>query len=922
MRLALAQFVRLALVFILVASQVTAQNDQNVRRLVRTQLYAGINEAVRADQSFSIPLSVLRQLVDQRLSDAAWQDVRTVAIKETPYTQLDTGEALLRTISTELAVVRQTAIAESLSGISSSTIFQSDISLIPSDTTLNKLQRDLQASAASNFHALVVFQSKLSPIQAAAVKEVIADFDSNGNRAEILKQATDAGHQITELLKEPSLDASKLNAQAVSVLKELNDKTRMFLGSSPTVEPQLRSYCQKLADLASIIGQPGTPPKGTALPNLPKLTPELSVGFLQSIVQLHDAHAAFSNALNNEGATLAEGLQNGIGVLNGGWGQLVDAVNKVTPPTAGQNILPDQIKNLQPFISDFNSLNNILKGDQPLGVPQLSRALTAVGVLPQGTVLIQASTALSDIVARKGDYTSAVTGVLSTLSVLNQNGISIPGMQQLAPVLSTANSILKAAGPLTTIAGFASGLSAFSLIGGLGGLGGGGDDAIAGALSQINAKLDMINSKLDTVLVDLNKLSEQIAKDHAEEMNALEAIGWDVARTYKLIVLELHDQVGKPCLRASDPTEVDRQAQLDKCENALADIYATRTPLSDPPKELTFETNLVSLEKSTGDTSLGQFKQELTFRRDLSNLLATTDCQGLVYPSSDFDQLRYKVDSYGSSDNARQCASLLQSNLLEPGVVSQYVTWEQNALAATPRLGQQQAVGWWQRNGAALKDRWANKELPLLNLAIIQQTAVSGDILLRELTAAVDEAFSNDDKLAALHKIWNTNGVLPENIARYWLWSNMKGLNGGVPNGDTAQSQSDAHQQWRRTLYAFAWESGDDRYWYLLTKADPSKVRFALTPRNIVKPDGTDGKEMIWTIQFRDLDPVPMPRPSETNLLEFRWPSTLVQLVSARDQILEALGGMGYVEQAWAKSDNKETAKNLLEVLIITAPKK
>ncbi len=151
-------------------------------------------------------------------------------------------------------------------------------------------------------------------------------------------------------------------------------------------------------------------------------------------------------------------------------------------------------------------------------------------------------------------------------------------------MLTTANSILKAAGPIATIAGFASGLFAFGAIGGLGGLGGSGDDAIGAALQQINEKLDKINSKLDTVISKLDALSDQMAKDHAQVMNALEAIEFDVARTYYLMTNEMPNRVRNPCVRSTDSTEQYLSEQLKSCDDALANIYIADLLRNGPPR--------------------------------------------------------------------------------------------------------------------------------------------------------------------------------------------------------------------------------------------------------------------------------------------------------------------------------------------------
>lgn len=913
--------VSLTVSFALFCTSVSAQDAD--RKLVRGVLYDKIISDVDTSKPSLVPLSVLRALIDQHLqNDQSWRNLRASGVGHTPYRKLDASEALIEELEHQVSVSREQIIAQTFAGFSTSPAFALDRNLIPGDRSLADLQQRLQIVASAELQSLKTLQSSVVPVKVAAIKAVLADLGSTDTATPMLKKAEDATAEIRRLIQKPTLediDLATLRKQGRIVLEVFNDKARKALGELPTTQSAAKAFYQQLADISTLVTTPVTVNKGLAAPKLSALTPELSVQLLVSLDSMHGAEALLSQTLNKQGQVLADGLQDGVGALSSRWNQLAYAAGKISPELIKDNQLPDQVRNLAPFIRDFDSLNDVLTGSEPVGVPQLSKALSAVGILPHGTALVQASDALSEIMTAKGSYTTAATGLISSLTALNSAGIPIPGIQQLAPVLTTANTILKAAGPLATIAGFASGLSAFSAIGGLGGLGGGGDDAVGAALSQINAKLDQINNTLKTVISKLDALSDQITKDHLQVMNALEAIEFDVARTNVLITNEMHNTVRSPCLRSSAPTEQYLAEQLKKCDDALADIYVTDTPLSTPPFQLTFETNLRSY--NLGKNALTEFTDELTFRQNLTNLLSNTDCEGLAYPSADLDNLQYKIDEYGKSTTPRSCSALLQSSLIEPGILRQYIKWEQTAFAATPRLGQKEAIRWWQTGGPKIRDRWVSKELPLLNLAIAQQAGISGDVLIGELSEILDQSLTDDSKRASLKQVWKDKGVLPDNVSRYWMWSKIRTRTLENANDQpVGKPKREEIGPWVRTLYAFAWESGDDSYWYLLTGASRKNVHFNRVPTTRTGLDGKQISEMIWEVTFSDLDPVQMPKPTEMNLLELRWPSTLTQVVEARNLLLDALASMDVVNLS--NASKKDAIQNVLEGYLVSSASK
>jgi hypothetical protein len=253
--------------------------------------------------------------------------------------------------------------------------------------------------------------------------------------------------------------------------------------------------------------------------------------------------------------------------------------------------------------------------------------------------------------------------------------------------------------------------------------------------------------------------------------------------------------------------------------------------------------------------------------------------------------------------------ALARSRRFKP--VSPAITWEQDALAASASFPRAQALQWWQKNWPSLRVRLAEKELPLLNTAIAQQAGVSGDVLIPTLSKKVDDAFTDAAALAALKKVWNVNGLLAENVAQYWVWSKMKRR---APAAGESSALS-RNTQWTRSLYALAWESGDESYWRAVTHLPAgAPVKFAMVSR---PPENGGG--WIWTVQFRDLEPVPHPEPAEMNVLQLRWPTSLSILVEARARVIETLSGAEYVQETWKKKP--EAARDLLEAFAAAIPK-
>jgi hypothetical protein len=868
-----------------------------VRINLRDQLYSGMGGTV------VIPISVMRDMVYAASNSPAGRNLHDAVVQVSPYTQLIKGDELIKKLQNDISVLRQSATSASFQQTSGSTDLVAEFSTASSDLTFVNLQHDLQRVATTKLDTLMNLHRALAPIQAGAIKAIIADYNNPAARSAALLQSGAAGKQLQVLLGRASsdhIDVATLQEQGDVILKSLNSQARALLGTVPTQEASIVAFYKHLADISSATAQSLRIVGSQQLPNL---STQQGLALLGALGVMNTSRDAFADALHRtdqQHHDLADNLTDGVT-------QLVSRWDTIPKDLAKSNF------NAESLANGFQNLVGQLQGRQLPGVPALAMTLSAAGVFSAGSPLAQTSLAVTDLMSRKGDYTNAATGLISTLSTLNKAGISIPGIQQLGPVLSTANSILRAAGPLGTIAGLASGFSAFNLIGGLGGLGGGGgDEAVTQALAQINQKLDVMDRKLDRVIDGLEKLDDKITLYHDQEMHALEGITFEVVRTHELLTLTIHQQVQAPCLRATNPNDPDPLAQLNLCINAINNAFPGRPPLKEPPTALAFEKNVgdYNLTNPLEQTALDRWKLELQFRADLSKLLAKSDCQGLMYPSSDLEKVEHQYVKYSEGRTSSNCGLILQTSLVEPGITANYINWQQDAIAASAQLPRKDAIAWWQKNSQGLRELWEAKELPLLDQAIAQQAGISGDVLLPLLSKKLDDALDNAAGMAELKKVWAANGLLAENIARYWIWNKIR--NGGQPEADAERSR------FFRTLYSFAWESGDDAYWKLLTKSSKA-VRYFVRPPSSSDSAGED-QPVTWMIQFGDLAPVAMAAPSEMNLLEVRWPSSLTDLVQARERVLEVLTGTELVEQTWRA--NASSARDILEAATVGTPKK
>lgn len=861
----------------------------------------------------ALPIPVFRELFYRTASTSSkWANIHEIIVSSGSFRQLPDAEAFVKKMETDSFLLRNDILSASIERFGGTDALASELSLATGDRSFVDLERDLQKVAADRLSDLKELQRRLAPLKGSAIQTLVGSIGDVQQRSAALAQAQKAGQEILQTLAKPYLAATDLKTmqeQASTITKTLTDPAQKLLALVPNKEAELRAYYKNLADLSSGLNEQ----IGRIAPGqFPKLTLPQSVKLMESLGAIGNAHDGLISAISakdKEGRDLLGQVQAGVKTLTASW----DALPKSVSGDPRTELL----------VSGFRGFASAIQGEHLPGLPALASTLSAAGVFPQSTAsaLGQASISINALMSKKGDYANAAMGLLGTLSDLDAAHVPVPGIKQLAPVIGTATSILRAAGPLTTVLGFASGFSAFSMLGGLGGLGGGSDAAVQEALNQIKAKLDVMDRKLDEVLSDLRKLDDKITQYHLEEMHALEGLMFEAVRTHDLLAKK--ESIRTPCERAkgADESPQDRQAQLDRCLDKVKDTYAGDPPLKEVPTELSFEWNVrnYDLPQPLKETALDRLRQEISSRQGLVSLIKHTDCQGLMYPSSDLEELERRYNEYGRREGVSNCTEMLTGNLIEPGIMARYINWEQDALLATATQPQAIAIKFWRDNWTGLRDRLTLKELPLLNQAIAQQSGISGDLLIPELSELLDKSMTDEKIRADLHTVWSANGLLAENIARYWVWKKIKDAR--RPTAGTDQKPGSKPDRWLRTLYAFAWESGDESYWRLITRS-PAGVTFM--PRPSPPPDPNKTPTPKWTIQFPGLDPVSMPEPASTNLLELRWPTSLSALVQARERVLEMVSGTEYVQKTWTRDArtgamDTKTAKDLLEAFA-TAP--
>ena len=854
---------------------------------LRQRLYDKLKPPISNDGNsqdpFNMPWAVMNGLVQQSMNGDEAKSVRQLLLKTTAYSRPTTSDALLKDMQQSVREIQ----SQQLISVGINARLSTDTDLGPQSVLVYQFAAALQTATTAKFAELDKFQRSLKPVADAALSLVRLQNVSQ----DLLNQAKSANKSLEGILKQNRLgddDLNRLKANGDAILACLSSPAKEALaklGPAPIDPNTARDYYERLSNVANTLNT-----TVTDIPaNMGKLTTEGSVKLLASLGHFTEAQQGFIGGIAGSAAALQASLNDSVGRLDGGWDKLLSDALKA-PITNG--VLPDEVKRMSPFVRDFASIKQMLGRGTPPSVSDISGVLFSTGIISKDSGVGQAATAVSSIMQLKGDFSSSAMAVLNIATELNNSGVPIPGLKEAAPLLSSVSSIVQAAGPLMALTGFGGGFAAFQM---LGGLGGGSDNSAQ--FAQIQQQLSQINAKLDLVLGKLDKLDEKITAQHEQVMNALEALGFDIERTRDLLVSNVHKQVRGPCRSAADPSDGNlRRKDIDDCNTELQRFYAS----ADVPGPLTLKANLVT--QSLEESALKAFRSELTIRQMLVSVATDVDCDGLTYPSPDIAHLNRKLARYNQPGTTSSCGLLvLGSPLLEPGILEEYVTDEESALNATAALGRVKAMSWWKDNGAQVRARWTKHELPILNQAVAQQAIVSGDVLIPKFAKFLDDGSSNDK----LTQVWNDKGVFKENVVRYWIWSRMK------------------DQTWIRTLYSFAWNSVDDRYWYnLFCPQDEStcSIRGTIhfTPKTVkaTKQDGTTVDERIWTVAFGTLPEVNMPKPSEMNSLQLVWPLTLTKIVETRERLLSNVTGMQLVQQLW-QSDTRNKVMNTLESVAV-----
>jgi hypothetical protein len=685
-------------------------------------------------------------------------------------------------------------------------------------------------------------------------------------------RAKNLSEDLQKLLQPRDLGPEVLataKAKTREILVALNPEAQKALKGLPEKLDTYRQIASIGAGLVATL--PGRVPKGV-VPLDEALRQAASFG------QFERAQADLVNDFASQSRAVQASLSTDLDACQAAWPVLLqDALAAAAQAEPGKGI-PEEIKRVASFTQQFSQLQDVLQGRiQGLGNPAAVAMLSfGIGQTHLASPMLVQN--LAALATTKGNYASAALGLASSLGINPP-----PALQSALPLLTTAASFMTGAGALSAISGLAGGGGLLSFAGGFGG---GGPDYSAN-FARIEAELAQINQRLTAIEQKLDGLEREIRADHEQVMSALEAIGFEVARTQSLLLSTLHSARLEPCKSAMmRPKSEDVTQDVKDCDTQLDRLLTG----NDTPPIFTLEQNLTT--KDLKDNARQALDRQKSARAILSKLKRGKDCGGLYYPSATVDDLWAK--SHASSFSAVGCDALMtKPQLLEPGIVSTYVNVEQAAMLASYRSAK--AIQFWSDRGDSIRRRWV-RELALLDDASAQQTIMIGDLVLPEIV----EAIESKTNLASIQQLWGveTPSILAENVARFWMW---KKLGGGAA---------------ARATYGFAWNADDARFWYAATKTTPDEATFSSDIVNKVLPDGTSRNETVWFISFPGLLKVPLPAPKEWMHFELRWTNALTELVTTRRRLLDEISGMEYLDNL------RRTGKtmDLLQIFALAEP--
>lgn len=880
------------------SSQAIRANEQGVSDLKYNVLGQGAGSP--------IPWSVLRQWVVLRTKTRGWPNQRLFA-EGSPFIDLKVRAPWYEEAQEQLEMVRNNIQASFpvATGTSYAQMLDSQ------NTEFMKLQQSFEANARVRVPGtLKTIQTTSLSVRIAATQALVPSTVSK----EAMTSAKDAGSQLQSLLDPQQLrpeDLASIKAGTEIILATLTvdkqnalkdlpeglDKYRQIAAQGMGTAKDASQKVQRLLEPRQLTPQELATAQRESGIILSTLTTEaqntlnklsegpdkyrqiaaVGVGLVDSIsTRVQTAPVALDQALNlaksfgqfekaqsdlvsnfaSQSQAVQQSLSTDLDAAEKAWPRLLqDALAVQIEP--GKPI-PEEVKRVASFTEQFSQLKDVLQGRvQGLGNPSATAMLT-FGIAQTNLASPALVQNLAALATTKGDYASAALGLASSLGINPP-----PAIASVLPLLGTAASFMSGAGALSAISGLAGGGGILSFAGGFGG---GGKDYSAD-FAKIEAELAQINQRLSAIEGKLDRLEQEIRANQQEVMSALEAINFDVSRTHALLLNEFHGQRLGPCKAAANrPKSQDPLSDVTECDRQL-DLLLTG---EDTPTLFTLEMNLTS--PSLQATALAASTSAKSVRAALSRLVRGKDGTALFFPSATIDDLTLKLQN--PSSKPIECDVIMtRRKLLEPGIVSTYVGTEQDALLASYKSPT--ASQWWSHHGDSVRQRWLH-EVELLDDTVAQQTILVGDLALPEIVKAID----NKSDLRWLKESWGTDppSILAENVTRYWMWQKLESQPGAA-----------------RTLYDFAWNSNDPRFWYELTGSTPDKVTFSQDVVTKVSTSGDSQDETIWFVTFAGFTRVPLPTPKEWMHFELRWTNALTDVVSTRRRLIDELAGMEYL---------------------------
>jgi hypothetical protein len=641
---------------------------------------------------------------------------------------------------------------------------------------------------------------------------------------------------------------------------------------------------------------------------------------------------------------LTTGLDAARNIMDSNWNSLRAQATHIE---FKENFSPAYIPQIGSTIHIVNDLSVLTSGGTLDATSLTELSGLAAANIPGADGLLKLAPSLSTLTDAQATFAQkggALLGGLATLTGSEQ-------LKQVTSAFNTVSNIMQTAGPLLSLAGFATPFGGVALIGGLmagGGPfgGGGGDAATAAALAAISKKLEEIDHKLDTVIDKLDKLDRKISAEHAEVMNALESISFDINRTLTGVNIAQVEEYSSHCVQIEkmfQGTNAPEGALAENYKSYFVDCQADLTKLNDGPTK-GFVKAIANLPTVDLQNTARHKLDLIVAQHSKSQQSSVNNCFSLILASYSVHELI----SYGgrgilaaeSDPQKSLCNDVLSvGDMLDPGLLSLFSRLEWSSAFYSTTLSQSSAVSLMWKDDAREKveRRWAG-ELRVLNAAIGQQSLLLGDVTLPNWANMLNlqQPLDSTDR-----EVLDNNALLARNSLRYWTQNHVETTRvtepesqpgndsgPGTPEQPTGIGQDIQRRQWGATRrsdeftsalqYAASYYGCSPNYLqslvergtynYEIVATDFHKTHFKWTDN--VQDRTTDPKALViddekglprpcstrkgslkrWCVLFEGLNNcIDLPTPDEMTSGELLRGDNLEALLNARDQVLTLL---------------------------------